>query len=278
MSLITILRDIDATDVVLVTAFEGWVDAAGVGSASAEHLAAGGEPVARFDSDALIDFRARRPELDIVEGMMKELRWPEISIRSVTIDGMPLLVMTGPEPDFRWHEFTREVITYARAVGVRKSISLGAIGSAVAHTKPTPLLATAADRRLLDDDEAVPDGLLRVPAAAVSALETAMTDAGIDARGIWAQVPHYVAGPFSQGVIAVLERLGGHLGISIPLGTLTQEADSQRRRIDELVAERPEAQSYIEELEQLTPTTDIPSGDEIAAEIERFLRRGPTDD
>lgn len=258
----------------MVVAFEGWVDAAGVGTASAEHLAAQGEIVATFDTDALIDYRARRPELDIVEGAMKDLAWPEVLLRAARIDGRDVLVLTGPEPDFNWKRFASEVVDFARASGVVETISLGAIGTAVPHTRPTPLLATASDPALLDDGERVPEGLLRVPAAAVSAVEKAFADGGIAARGIWAQVPHYVAGPFAQGVIAVLERLGAHLGLAIELGSLPAEAEAQRTRIDELVAERPDARAYIEQLETLTPADEVPSGDEIAAEIERFLRGG----
>lgn len=262
---------------VLVAAFEGWVDAAGVGTAAAAHIAGGGELLARFDADELIDYRARRPTLDIAAGVMQDMEWPEIVIRHISIGGRDILVLTGPEPDMRWRHFASSVLELGITLGVVSTISLGAIPAAVPHTRPTPVLSTVSDESMLATGDQVPEGILRVPAAAVNLVERAFGEHGIPSGGFWAQVPHYVAGSYAPSVIALVERVSRALNVVIPLGQLPGEAQQQRAQLDAMVAERPEAQSYLERLESLVSDEVVPSGEEIAAEIERFLRQGPTD-
>jgi hypothetical protein len=152
-------------------------------------------------------------------------------------------------------------------------VSLGAIPAAVPHTRPTPVLATASDEGLLHDYEVKgPDGLLRVPAAALSALEIAISESGVGAVGFFAQVPHYVGGPWAPATIALLDHLGRHLGVDLPLGELPEEAVSQRSRVDALVQDQDEAREYLERLEGMPGEDGMPNGDELASEIERFLR------
>ena len=123
-------------------------------------------------------------------------------------------MLTGAEPDFRWQELGRDVLSVVRRLGVTQWVSLGAIPTAVPHTRPVPVLATASDEGLLHEDEQVgPAGLLRVPSAALSAIEKAVADDGVPTVGFYAQVPHYVGGPYAAAAIAILEHLGRHLGV-----------------------------------------------------------------
>lgn len=257
----------------IVAALDGWVDAAGASTVAASLIARDGEEVATFDPDLLYDFRGRRPILDIVDGRLTELRWPQLTMVHVRVEGRDLLVLTGAEPDFRWRELGADVLELGLRLGVVEWVSLGAIPAAVPHTRPVPVLATASRPGLLRDDERQgPEGLLRVPAAALSALEMRFIEAGIPAVGFYAQVPHYVGGAYPQASIALLEHAGRHLGITLPLGDLPEEAATTRARIDRAVAEDPETGAYVARLEAMLGEELLPSGDELASEIERFLR------
>jgi hypothetical protein len=258
---------------VLVAAFDGWIDASGAATAGAGYLAGDGAVVATFEDDLLFDHRSRRPVLDIVDGTLRELMWPEISVRATRLGDRDVLVLTGAEPDFRWRQLGGDIRKLSVELGVVQWISLGAIPAAVTHTRRVPVLATSSAPGLLHDDvNQGPQGLLRVPAAALSAIELAVTEAGVPAVGFYAQVPHYVAGPYVAATVALLERVGSHLGADVDLESLHQEAREQRERLDSLVESQPEAKAYLERLEELPADEGIPSGDQIASEIERFLR------
>ena len=257
---------------VLVGAFDGWVDAAGASSAATEHLAAGGTVVATFDDDTLFDYRSRRPTLDIIDGTLHKLIWPAITIHRRSIDGRDVLVLHGPEPDFRWKELGGELSAFCLQAGVMQWISLGAIPAAVPHTRPVPVLATASREGLLNEhDTKGPPGLLRVPSAALSSVELPVTEAGVPAVGFYAQVPHYVGGPYAAASVSLLRHLARHLGIEIPLAELEEEADAQRARLDAAVAADDDVRELLEQMEQ-NDDEELPSGDDLAAEIERFLR------
>src|SRR6266516_4356107 len=171
-------HDLDAP--VLVAAFDGWVDAGQAGTLAAEQLAQDATVVATFDADQIYDYRARRPTLDIVNGTLMSLDWPQLQLRGASIGGRNLLILTGPEPDYRWHELSTDIVGLAKSLGVTSWVSLGAIPAAVAHTRPVPVLGTASVRGLLPDGVAQgPDGRLRVPSAAISVMALAASTAGI---------------------------------------------------------------------------------------------------
>ncbi len=258
---------------------EGWVNAGEVGTETASRIAAAGEQVATFDPDLLFDYRAARPEIEFVEGSLQSVRWPELTLSLVSGE-RDLLVLHGKEPDFRWRRLSAEVADLAQRIGVVQVVSLGGVPAAVPHTRPVRLLTTASKPDLIPDDEQLPVGELRVPGAALNIIEHAAVDSGIPAVGFWAQIPHYVVGTYYPGVIALTERVARHLGVDLPLGDLVDRAADQRRELDETVAAKPEALEYLQRLEQIaTDQQTLPSGEEIAAEVERFLREaGPFDE
>jgi hypothetical protein len=259
---------------VMIAAFDGWVDAAGASTAAAAHLAENGELVARFDPDVLYDFRSRRPVLDIVDGRLHELGWPELVVRRVVLGERDVLVLAGAEPDYRWRSLADATLELCLRLGVVQWISIGAIPQAVPHTRPTTLIATGSSDGLLPPDTQRTEGLLRVPAAALSVVEMTVSASGIPAVGFYAQIPHYIGGEFTQASIALLERLGAHLQVPIGLGALHDDAAAERTRLDELIADRPETKDYVAQLEVVADDDGhVPSGDEIAAEIERFLQQ-----
>lgn len=266
---------------VMVSALSGWVDAAGAGTSAADHLGSGGEVVARFDGDRLFDYRSQRPILDIVDGMMARTVWPEVVVRHAVVGGRDLLVLTGQEPDLAWRAFADGVTDIAQRFGASQLVTFGAVPAAVPHTLTPPIMTTSSDSEFLKDVERPPEGLLRVPAAAVSMVDQRVAEAGITTVGFFVQVPHYVSNRYASGVLALLTRFAGHLDIDIPLDPLRDESQAQRSQLDSVIADQPEAQEHVRQLEEMNAEQRMVSGEELASEIERYLRedraRGTSD-
>ncbi|MBW3668334.1 MAG: PAC2 family protein [Actinobacteria bacterium] len=268
----------------LVVAMDGWIDAGAAGATAAGHLLSTlpTEVAARFDADALVDYRARRPTLRVADGLNAGLTWAEPELR-VGRDrtGNWVLVLTGPEPDMRWHAFTGAVVELATRLGVRLACGLGAFPAPVPHTRPVRLASTATQRHLAEMVGFVP-GTIDVPAGIGAALEAGFADADIDAVGLWARVPHYLSAmPYPAAAAALLDGLAALSGIELDVRELHAAAALAGARIDELIANSEEHTALVRQLEAaadigetgspLDPT-NLPSGDEIAAELERFLR------
>ena len=260
----------DAVAPALIVSFQDWVDAGGAGTTAARHIAEGGEVVANFDTDTLFDYRSHRPVLDIVDGIPKQFAWPQLSVTRRRLSERDLFVLTGPEPDFHWKEFAGDVLDLALRLGVIEHVSLGAIPAAVPHTAPTPVMMTASSSELMTQANSI-QGLLRVPAAAVSLIEWTNAQNGIPAVGFWAQVPHY-ASPYVSGAIALIRRVESHLSVTIGAGALEEEDARQRVALQELIAGNTEAQEYVERLQSMVDEEQIPAAENIGEEVERFLR------
>jgi PAC2 family len=261
---------------VVIAAFDGWIDAAGAASTAADMLARGAELVATFDGNVLFDYRSRRPTLDVVDGTLTRLVWPALELHRRPAGDRDLLVLHGAEPDFRWKELGDDILQLCVRLGVTEWVSLGSIPAAVPHTRAVPVMATASAGAGLDEAETKgPPGLLRVPSAGLSAMEVTITDGGIPAVGFYAQVPHYIGGPYAAATLALLQHVARHLRTELPLGSLDEDARSQRERLDAAVADDDDVRAILAQLENASEE-EIPSGDELAAEIERFLRNeGP---
>jgi predicted ATP-grasp superfamily ATP-dependent carboligase len=267
----------------LVAAFDGWVDAGSAATTALEHLIDAAEVVARFDTDPLFDYRARRPPLEIVDGRLTELTWHELILHRVRIGERDVLVLVGPEPDYRWRAFIADMVELARTLEVTEWVSLGAIPAAVPHTRPVPILGTEAVPGLLRGDISPgPAGILRVPSALVSAIELAVSEAGIPALGYFAQVPHYVSGPYATAALELLRTLGNHLGATIAADAIEVEARELRSRLDTATGLDESTRLYVERLEAMYDEQRLPSGSDLISDIERFLRdqgsqgQGPT--
>ncbi len=262
----------------MVGAFDGWVDAGSAATAALAELVADAPVVATFDADALFDYRARRPTLQIVDGRLAELTWPELVVRRVTVGERDLLILAGAEPDDRWQAFSAAVVDLAQHLGVVEWVSLGSIPAAVPHTRSVPIIGTTSEPgRLKGDVRPGPAGLLRVPAAAISVLEMAMAAGGIPAVGYFAQVPHYVSGLYPGASVELLSALGRHLGVILPSGDLVEDARQLRTRLDTATALEETTRTYVERLETMVDEERLPSGDDLIGEIERFLREGGTE-
>jgi len=273
VSLIRIDAPDDLREPSLLVALDGWVDAGSAATNAAERLADGGTVIAEFDTDVLFDYRARRPTLEIRDGRQRTLTWSDLKITRSTYGARDILVMTGAEPDFRWRELSTELVAMAERLGVVQWISLGSIPAAVPHTRPVPILGTSSKPGLLKGDvQAGPTGVLRVPAACISVLDVAISKAGVPAVGYFAQIPHYVNGPYATAALALLEAVNRHLEIEVPPGPLANEAMLLRQRLDTATAADESTKQYVERLESMVDEAKLPEGDDLIADIERFLR------
>jgi hypothetical protein len=270
---------------VLVVCLDGWVDAGMAGATALTGLLESVEmrPYAIFDSEQLIDQRARRPHLIISDGLNKGLSWPE-PVLNVGVDrlGSGVAVLSGPEPDFRWRGFAAAVTELARGMGVRLMVGFGGFPAAAPHTRPVKLAATATTPELAQQIGFVP-GAIEVPAGIEAVLELELSRAGIPAVGLWARVPHYVAAmPFPAAAVVLLDGLASVSGLVIDSEVLSEAAEAARVKVDELIGQSREHLAMVRQLERTLDEMegrpagfeerDMASGDEIAAELERYLR------
>ncbi|HEX4897738.1 MAG TPA: PAC2 family protein [Candidatus Limnocylindrales bacterium] len=263
----------DFIDPIVVAALDGWVDAGSAATHAAKQLGAVGRLVVDFDGDQLFDFRARRPTLEIQDGKPERLTWPTLQMRSRRVGERDVLVLTGAEPDFKWRRFAADVVELAEKLHVGQWISIGAIPAAVPHTRPVPILGTSSAPGLLRGDvRAGPEGLLRVPAACISVLDMAVSRAGIPAVGYFAQIPHYVSGEYPGAAAELLRAVARHLDVEPEMGDLPEEALALRKRLDTAASLDENTRNYVERLEGMADESRLPAGDDLIADIERFLR------
>jgi len=270
---------------VLLIALEGWVDA-GLGAATAVATLLAESPtehLVTFNGDHFLDQRARRPIARIVDGITEDLTWPQTQLRSGRDQrGADVLYLVGPEPDFHWHSFVDAVVGMAVAHGTRLVVGLGAFPAPAPHTRPVKLAATAPSSSAdLVRRVGVVQGELEVPAGVQAALELGFEAVGVDVVTLWARVPHYVAGmAFPEASAALIDGAAAISGLALESAHLHSAADAARRQVDELIARNPEHLTMVRKLEESIDASEgnplgvgeLPSGEEIAAELEQFLR------
>lgn len=278
----------DLDDPVLVLSLDGWIDAGLAGATARDAILSKRETllVASFDADILLDHRARRPTMHLDDGVNTGLTWPAIEVRAVIDDrGNDALFLVGAEPDHRWRAFATAAVDLALDLGVRLVTGLGAYPAPIPHTRASQVVSTAIDAAMAQQVGFVP-GRIDVPAGVHAAIELQCAEAGLPAVGLWAQVPHYVAGmPYPAGALSLIEALADVTDLHFGVGSLAEEAATSRARIDELVSGNPEHQAMVRLLEEQADTVErrpapgeglgdgpLPSGDELAEELEQFLR------
>ncbi len=277
---------------VLVVMLDGWIDAGGSAAAAMQALTQACEstPILTFDDDTYVDFRARRPTMLLRDGLNTDLRWSTIEMRAGrTPGGRDVLLLLGPEPDMAWRRFGRAVAMLAVEFGVTQMVALGAYPFAAPHTRPARLSVSSPSIDVLASVDFARSSV-DVPAGMAGVLEHAMHAQRIPSLGIWAQVPHYVAAmEYPAASVALLDGLDEATGISIEALGLREEAREHRIRLDRMVADKPEHEAMVRQLEELhdlaieqesDPETgsvdlELRSGDELAAEIQEFFRDQP---
>ncbi len=269
---------------VLVVMLNGWIDASGAAAAAMAVVdsSCSMRPLVTFDGDTFIDYRARRPLMELRDGRNTRLVWDDAMLKvGRDRQGRDLLTLSGPEPDSQWRRFCAEVGAMATQLGVVRMVGLGAYPFAAPHTRPPRLSVSSPTDEWLAELPYLKNSV-DVPAGIAAALEHTMVEHGIPAIGLWAQVPHYVSAlAYPAASLALLRGLREAVGLDLDAASTERDTDQQRERLDQLVANNAEHQAMIRQLEEAYDTTaqhtlglggEMPTGDELAAEFERFLR------
>lgn len=278
---------------VLVHAFTGFLDAGGATAMAARVLQAR-EPrlLATFDIDQVIDYRARRPVLTFVTDHFAAVDMPQIALHEVTdAAGTPFLLLTGPEPDYRWQHFADEVLAIVRETGTRLTVGLSAIPWPAPHTRPLGVTVHGNVPALVSSPHALA-GNIQVPGHIGGLLELRLGEAGEQAIGIATHVPHYLGQfEYPAAAITTLEALAATTGLVIPVDDLRAPASRAEGEIAQQLQSSEEFVTIVHALEQqydqlaalrgtatttstvsdLAPGGQVPTGDEIAAQVEQFL-------
>jgi proteasome assembly chaperone (PAC2) family protein len=269
---------------ILVAAFEGWNDAADAASNAARYLRDrwGARRFATIDAEEFYDFSSTRPEVHFTEGKTREIVWPEVELSAAALPatGRDVIVLLGSEPQLRWRTFCQELVEVARILKVELVVTLGALLADVAHTRPVPITGTAGDPELVRRLE-LTASTYEGPTGIVGVLHDAFSRAGITSASLWAAVPHYVAAtPSPKASLALVERAARILAADVVTADLQALALDYERQVSEVVASDDDVSDYVRRLEEATADEDdddlaemeLPSGEELGAEIERFLR------
>jgi predicted ATP-grasp superfamily ATP-dependent carboligase len=263
----------------LIVAFEGWNDAGEAATGAVNHLAAAWDTkaIGQVDPEDFYDFQVTRPVMEVTDGQTDRLVWPttRLSIAQPAGVGRDLVLVHGIEPNMRWRGFSNELVAAFAELDVELVILLGALLADSPHTRPVPVTAAASDVDLAAKLH-VESVDYKGPTGIVGVLQQACATAGIPAVSLWAAVPHYVAQPPSpKATLALLHGVEDILDISLPLADLPDEARAWERGVDELAEQDSEVADYVRTLEEAKDATDLPeaSGDAIAREFERYLRR-----
>ncbi|WP_299448050.1 PAC2 family protein [uncultured Phycicoccus sp.] len=278
------LEDIgELRDPVLIAAFEGWNDAGEAASAVIEHLTEiwDADVVAALDPEDYYDFQVNRPRV-VAEGGKRRISWrtTRVLVARDTSVGRDVILVQGVEPSFRWRAFAIELMELAEAADVSMVITLGALMADVAHSRPIPVSATS-DSEDTRHRHGLEQSGYEGPTGIVGVVADAATQVGIPSVSCWAAVPHYAGhSPSPKATAALLGRLEELLDGPIEHGELDEDARAWERGIDELASSDAEVAEYVESLEEAQDTAELPeaSGDAIAKEFERYLRRRGSDD
>ena len=268
----------------LVCAFTGWNDAGEAASAAVRFLGTtlGATRFARIDPEEFFDFQAERPTVRLVDGRTREVSWPSIEIWAARAPRAPrdLILLSGPEPSMRWRGFCTTIIELAEALGVQLTVTLGALLADVPHTRPVPMVGIASDEGLAERIGLGPTDY-EGPTGITGVLHAACAQAGLPAASLWASVPHYVAtAPNPKASLALVRKLESLVGVSVDASELEAAAGDYERRVTSAVAGDDDVRRFVERLEQAADaeapepeSPEVPSGDVLASEFQRFLNQ-----
>jgi len=267
------------TSPALIAAFEGWNDAGEAASGVINHLGIAWQaaPIGAVDPEEFYDFQVTRPVLEVADGRTDRLVWPTTRLSLAQPEGLgrDLILVHGIEPNMRWRAFCDELVSAFTELDVELVILLGALLADSPHTRPVQVTAAATDTVLAAQLHVEPVDY-KGPTGIVGVLQHACAAAGIPSVSLWAAVPHYVAqAPSPKATLALLRGVEDVLDTTLPLADLPEEARAWERGVDELAEQDTEVAEYVKTLEDAKDATELPeaSGDAIAREFERYLRR-----
>jgi proteasome assembly chaperone (PAC2) family protein len=270
----------------LVCAFSGWNDAGEAASSALKFIGSqlGATRFARLDPEEFFDFQASRPTIRLVDGVTRAVEWPEVEVWAAHAPRAPrdLVLVSGPEPSMRWRTFCDGIVELAEVLGVQLTVTLGALLADVAHTRPVPLVGLASDAALVERHGLSPTSY-EGPTGITGVLYTAFQDAGLPSASLWASVPHYVAAaPNPKASLALVRKLESVVGVSVDASDLETGAAEYEQRVTQAVSGDDDVRQFVERLEQAADAEapspeqqDVPSGDVLAREFQRFLSQRP---
>jgi proteasome assembly chaperone (PAC2) family protein len=267
----------------MVCAFQGWNDAGDAASSAVSFLASSLQATrfARIDSEEFYDFQTNRPSVQFNDENEREIVWPAVEVLEASAPRAPrdLVLVQGVEPSLRWRSFTAHIVELAEALGVQVVVSLGALLGDVPHTRPVSMSGHATDPALMER-LGMQGSTYEGPTGIVGVLHAACAQAGLPSASLWAGVPHYVAAAANpKAALALLRRVEGLIGVSVDVSELESAAADYERQVGLAVQSDPDIQAFVERLEQAAEgeedvaPEDVPSGDAIAREFQRFLRQ-----
>lgn len=256
----------------VVAAFRGWNDAGGAASLAAGYLRSvtDAERFAVIDSEPFVDYQQTRPTVSMVDGDVRHVEWPVTEV--FASQDHDLMIVLGTEPNMRWRAFSDSIVDLAQRYRSRLVITMGALLADTPHTRPVPVSASASDPDLMSRH-----GLVRStyegPTGIVGVLHDSCSRAGLVSASLWAATPHYIsAAPNPQAALALLERLADIAGTPAGSAELERAASEYQLRVASAIADDPDVAGYVEQLEQAADRDDPPTGEELAADFERYLR------
>ena len=271
---------------IMIMAFSGWNDAAEAASGAVEHLLSGWrdknddvlpELIAEVESEDFYDFQVNRPVVSIDDSAIRSITWPSTQVFGMSIPSMErdLVIVTGVEPSMKWKSFTSDILDLADDLEVSLIVSLGSLLADTPHTRPITVTGTGAHPAIANR-LGVSVSKYEGPTGILGIIQDGCMRRGIDAISLWAAVPHYAANsPSPKATLALINTLEEFLNIKIPLSDLPDRADSWEREVNDLAADDSEIADYVKALEESKDAAELPeiSGDTIAKEFERYLRR-----
>jgi predicted ATP-grasp superfamily ATP-dependent carboligase len=263
---------------ILVCAFAGWNDGGEAATTALRYVAGkwSAEPFATIDPEEFLDFQVNRPTVMLEDGESRRLTWPTCEFSSASPRGRDLVLLLAVEPNVRWRAFTSAILDVAREVQVSSILTLGAFLADVPHTRPAPVTAASSDPRLAGRFDILPS-TYEGPTGIVGVLHDAANAAGIPSVSLWAAAPHYLpSGTNPRVALGLLRALESIVGVEIDTDDIETAVAIWERQVREAIEDDPALVSYVAQLEEAaTATGDIPSGDQLAAEFERYLRERP---
>jgi proteasome assembly chaperone (PAC2) family protein len=270
---------------VLIAGFTGWNDAADAASVAVGALASSWEArrFGGFDGEEFFDFQTTRPQVKLVEGVTREIQWPENLLsatepRLEAAGGRGAILLTGPEPNFRWRAFSTAVVELAKALNVELVVTMGALLADVPHSRPVSISANSQDAALVES-LGLSASRYEGPTGITGVLHRACADGGLPSVSFWASVPHYLpAVPSAPAALALLDKLSGLLGMEVDTADLESTAETYQEQVSVAVSQDSDLSSYVRMLEERFDSQadqgprKLPSGDELAQELEGFLR------
>jgi len=270
---------------VLMAGFTGWNDAAEAASLAVSTVgeACGARRFGSFDGEEFFDYQTIRPQIKLIEGVTRTVEWPEnvLSATDASVEALGnrgAVLLSGPEPNFRWQAFSQAVVDLARELDVRLVITLGALLADVPHSRPVSVAANAQDPSLVEN-LGLSASRYEGPTGITGVLHRYCASKGLPSVSFWASVPHYLPSvPSAPAALALLKNLSKLLRASFDTAHLERTSEDYQRQVSAAVAQDSDLTSYVRMLEERYDAQaegsvrNLPSGEELASELERFLR------